>query len=380
MKTTIKFYGSEITLSGLKKECEVINSAFDKLQRIKQYQLTYSGVKKEGIEPEGTLFQVMFGSNQLRDGEGFTAKIEGFKTRIPAIVTLEDVKSLHAEMKEIFNAHVCIVDDRITEEQKAEQETERQNDQEERERQALEIQKLVNLNGEAEVTRGVNDMFLTIQAYFNDSYSMVDYFHPHHSIGGAYAIGIVSKGARKESLVRDIIAAVPELQAYEWNWNIQEYSNGHGTFMESSQVGIAPIKAYDGRKEVGYWYEISFSNAITLPKSRLFVEQVPQPKGKIEGAAPSGNKIATCKINQEKKGIELYFNSKPASAVLDDLKANGWRWSRFNSCWYKLDNSIARRTASKYAEVPNTLNASERLADAGLVEAQEEAAIANGNY
>ena len=67
MKTTIKFYGTEITLSGLKKECEVIGQAFDKLQRIKSYQTQYSGVKKEGIEPEGTTFYVMFGSHELRD-------------------------------------------------------------------------------------------------------------------------------------------------------------------------------------------------------------------------------------------------------------------------------------------------------------------------
>lgn len=355
MKTTIKFYGTEITLSGLKKECEVIGQAFDKLQRIKSYQTQYSGVKKEGIEPEGTTFYVMFGSHELRDSEAFTAKIEDFKTRIPAIVTMYDVKAnLLPEMNQLFKDHVCIVDQRVTEEERAQEQEERKLQDEERNVKALEIEKLVNLKGEGEVTREVNEMFLTISAYFNDSHGMSDYYHPHHSIGTTYAIGTVPKGARKESLVRDVIASVPELQGYTWTWSADE------SLLESSQVGIAPIKAYDGRTEVSYWYELRFSTYnSTMPKSRLFIEKV--SKEKIEGIAPTGDKIATCKLNPSKSGIELYFNSKPQTSVLDDLKANGWRWSRFNSCWYKLDNSIARRTASKYAEVPEVNFAANNL-------------------
>ncbi len=373
MKTTIKFYDKEITLSGLKRECEVIGQAFDKLQRIKSYQTQYSGVKKEGVEPEGTTFYVMFGSHELREQEAFTAKIEDFKTRIPAIVTMYDVKAnLLPEMNQLFKDHVCIVDQRVTEEERAQEQEERKFQDEERNVKALEIEKLVNLKGEGEVTREVNEMFLTISSYFNDSDGMTDYHHPHHSIGTTYAIGTVPKGARKESLVRDIIASIPELQEYTWNWNVQEYSMGHGTFMESSQVGIAPIKAYDGRNEVGYWYEIQFSHSLSLPKSRLFTKAKVQ-RATIVGSAPSGNKIATCKLNVEKGGIELYFPGKPQAAVLDDLKASGFRWSRFNSCWYKLDNPIARRTASKYAEVPEE----EVNQDGALVEAQENAAFDN---
>lgn len=98
---------------------------------------------------------------------------------------------------------------------------------------------------------------------------------------------------------------------------------------------------------------------------------------KIEGTAPAGDKTASCKLNPAKNGIELYFPGKPAPSVLDDLKANGWRWSRFNSCWYKSDNSLARKFASKYASVPERQQSDP---DAGYVAAQEEAAIQNGNY
>lgn len=46
----------------------------------------------------------------------------------------------------------------------------------------------------------------------------------------------------------------------------------------------------------------------------------------------------TVSINTEKQGVEIRFPSKPAQTVIDSLKANGWRWSRFNSCWYNKAN------------------------------------------
>ena len=90
------------------------------------------------------------------------------------------------------------------------------------------------------------------------------------------------------------------------------------------------------------------------------------------GAQPTGDKIAICKLNAERGGIELYFNSKPAQAVLDDLKGKSWRWSKFNKCWYRLDNPIARQQAAKYADIPT-----ESTQDGLLVEAQENAAQDN---
>lgn len=93
-------------------------------------------------------------------------------------------------------------------------------------------------------------------------------------------------------------------------------------------------------------------------------------------SAPSAGKLAICKVNKQKNGIELYFPAKPASNVLENLKQNGFRWSRFNSCWYRTDNSLSRQVASCYADIPTE----EVNQDAVLVDAQEQAAIANGNY
>lgn len=40
------------------------------------------------------------------------------------------------------------------------------------------------------------------------------------------------------------------------------------------------------------------------------------------------------KLNPSQHGIELYFDEKPAPAVLENLKENRWRWHRQKKCWY----------------------------------------------
>lgn len=44
------------------------------------------------------------------------------------------------------------------------------------------------------------------------------------------------------------------------------------------------------------------------------------------------------KINEELKGIELYFDAKPNEEVRSNLKSNKFRWSNFNKCWYAKQN------------------------------------------
>lgn len=39
--------------------------------------------------------------------------------------------------------------------------------------------------------------------------------------------------------------------------------------------------------------------------------------------------------NEEHDGVEIRFPAKPATEVLDSLKARGFRWSKFSACWYR---------------------------------------------
>ena len=54
----------------------------------------------------------------------------------------------------------------------------------------------------------------------------------------------------------------------------------------------------------------------------------------------------TVKINEELQGIEIYFPNKPDNQTRSDLKLNGFRWSRFNGCWYTKQSGIAETFAN----------------------------------
>ncbi len=53
--------------------------------------------------------------------------------------------------------------------------------------------------------------------------------------------------------------------------------------------------------------------------------------------------------NQEKNGIEISFSEKPNKSMLEHLKLNGFRWSRYQNLWY------AKETTSR-KEFINTLD------------------------
>lgn len=135
------------------------------------------------------------------------------------------------------------------------------------------------------------------------------------------------------------------------------------------------FKSFENESYMGFEIYNACGSFILAIKKSEAINEISSP---ID--LPAAGKIATCKLNTERGGIELYFPGKPGASVLADLKANGFRWSRFNSCWYKLDNAVARKVAAQYAEIPQSLNATERLQDAVMVDAQEQAAIAIGNY
>ena len=57
------------------------------------------------------------------------------------------------------------------------------------------------------------------------------------------------------------------------------------------------------------------------------------------------------KTNEEKQGIELYFEAIPTYLERKELKENGFRWNPNKNCWYKK-NEI---TLNKLQQVKNEL-------------------------
>lgn len=60
--------------------------------------------------------------------------------------------------------------------------------------------------------------------------------------------------------------------------------------------------------------------------------------------------MATLLINKELNGIEVIFESKPAQAVIDSLKANGFRWHRVKKLWYAKNTEERLALAESIAD------------------------------
>jgi hypothetical protein len=59
-------------------------------------------------------------------------------------------------------------------------------------------------------------------------------------------------------------------------------------------------------------------------------------------------------LNEKQGGVEIHFTENPGESILSELRANGWRWAKFNKCWYKRDTPSARQFASQYGTIAET--------------------------
>jgi len=197
---------------------------------------------------------------------------------------------------------------------KARMEEERKK-REEFERQSVEIPK--------------DKMGICLDLCFDDSDIMTDYFSPHRSLEKRL-LAIVKRQPQKEALARRIASQIPDLKDFEWTWHTENYSMGHGNYLSATKVHeTRKHDAYDGRKEVACFYEITFNG---------WDREIPhhQYLGDLTKSTPKGVKGDGIEVreNKEKNGVEIIFAAKPNDEVLTSLKANGWRWSRFNGLWY----------------------------------------------
>ena len=61
-------------------------------------------------------------------------------------------------------------------------------------------------------------------------------------------------------------------------------------------------------------------------------------------------------LNPELNGVELYFDTKPVKQIITELKANGFRFSSFKTCWYAKQNE----KTLKYAQYLTGVNAEQQ--------------------
>jgi hypothetical protein len=66
-------------------------------------------------------------------------------------------------------------------------------------------------------------------------------------------------------------------------------------------------------------------------------------KSNADNAPTAGPQEFTTRPGTKPGFTEIVFNAKPDEATRDELKAHGFRWSRYNGCWYGKTDSLPER-------------------------------------
>ena len=181
---------------------------------------------------------------------------------------------------------------------------------------------------------GMIDMYEYNDNDFHKIYGGVRYaFANRHYSREVYLRAIIDSGAKGE--VKDAIGDYPYFDAIDNDTGV-----AWATYTRSDmyKLGIGWLKnLQDGW---GHWTNSNQNavvNRVTLTKYLADLNLYKKPK--------ISKQASICKIdgvqvihNENKNGIEIKFPSKPDFSIIQNLKEHGFRWSRFNKCWWKKYN------------------------------------------
>lgn len=318
---------------GIKAKKEIADAIATKLKMplgLRRYFRQITGVV--GEKESTTILWSPFGPDRpLTDEEGYTKALEAYIQGLPAVITEENMRPYLKQAAEVCDKHIPVVDERQTKEQVIVRQATVIAVEHERDLEAAAWRARWCKPEEVAIPEGMMAVYLQIN--FNDSNTMVDYFDAHHSIGPDMLLAIVPKQAEKQALARRVLDAYPELAKLIWEWYTENYSMGHGNYLESEVFGTEKHDAYDGRTEVNVWYEIRMNS---YAKSMLAYKDYPGTQPLSPAPVQIGEKVdsVTIRRNEERNGIEVVFPAKPEVSVLEALKALGFRWSRPQGLWY----------------------------------------------
>lgn len=337
-----KIDGRTIGVHAQKDMAEQIIRRFQKLTRIHQYIKEISGVI--GGEEHSSVLYTLFSPSgfPVQNEPEFKNAVAAFASSLPEVLTPQSAVPFIEQADAIFNKHIPVKDTRKTPEQIAESNARGEQFRAElkSKQEAWEAQ-WCKPGGTITVPEG--KMAVYLQMTYDDSDSMTDYFSPHASIGPGMLLGMVSRGPKTEKIARHVLAKYPDLAKLNWKWNVENYSMGHGNYLQSDWTDHKePKHGYDGREEVTTRWEIEFwSHKKEFDVYKDYPGNVGSSPTIAQEAAqvdlfdtPATPTIATIQRNERHNGIEVTFSEKPDTSIIEGLKAMGFRWSGRQSLWY----------------------------------------------
>lgn len=141
-----------------------------------------------------------------------------------------------------------------------------------------------------------------------------------------------------------------------FSWKIEEndiehrenYSGGKGYYLQRDgqpwrvrKVGVYGYRGTDKEPSEGFLLWLADRSG------HLTKGETESARAGVPAFSDGVVAVAGLTENAEKGGLELRFHSRPSSEVLDALKAGGWRWSKFSSCWWIKASEEARELAQR---------------------------------
>lgn len=258
MKTyTVRINGGEITVKGLKSEAEGIIRELERVIRLPRYARELNGTIG-GRESQCVLFSPFSPMAPITDEAGYQAAMAKLTSDLPAVLTPLTFAPFRPVLKGIFDTHIPIKDNRQTPEQVETRQAQT--------KAVVEAHDAARRAWQAQYCPGEpigippGGMAVYLELTYDDSDGMTDYYAPHCQLGEDMLLAVVPKQAKTERLARSILSRYSELNGLKWAWHTENYSMGHGNYLESEYLPeTVRHGAYDGRTEVSIKYEIRFS-------------------------------------------------------------------------------------------------------------------------
>lgn len=361
-------------------QCKRFNDAWGKIRWEHNTWTELSGVI--GVSEQSATLASLGGSTVRED---VTAAQERIGARFNWTITAQNVNDAIKMMGEelsVLQQNRPVKDERKTPEVEAARTAELNRTMaEQRAKSDEKARKFVQQYGNGEkVTVQPGQMAVVAKVCFDNSDSMTDYFDRHATLSQAFALLVVPKQAETKRLARRGVAVSALLSGLAFEWHTEKYSMGHGNYLEGGGFELpselAELRSgYRGTDVTHAHWEVSFVHAYRDPVSLDGIAgygQTPTGGDSPTAATPGPVAELTISENAEKDGIEIRFPGKPSAAVLDSLKTNGWRWSRFSQCWYTRRSERARQ----FAEVLGGKSAAAQAEEGGASQAQAVPTVA----
>ena len=327
------------------------------------------GIK--GGEIRTTNFQILIGTAfDISGNKEYPIKLKEFADSLPAVITLEDYNSnLSKKVKEFKDRFVIVIDHTRSPEEEIQHNRDINQIHENNKQKQLEKKQKI----EEFAIKSKKDYSNLIQISERGNLSthalvgknirreLKDKFPDHkfsvktEIYSGGSSVRVEWNDGLTEQMIYDVIKKYQEgsfngmIDMYEYNDNDfhkiyggvrYAFANRHYSrevYLRAIIDSGAKGEVKDAIGDYPYFDAIDNDNRVTLNKYLADLNLYKKPK--------ISKQASICKIdgvqvihNENKNGIEIKFPSKPDFSIIQNLKEHGFRWSRFNKCWWKKYN------------------------------------------